>query len=792
MIRNYIKTTLRSLLKNRVYSFLNIAGLAIGIACASMIFLWVQDEVTYNHNFSKRDNLYHVMENRQTNGVISTTGGTPEPFAYALKAEIPGIKNTMRKSWNMNELFVLGDKSINEDGAYIDSSAFSMLTLPFIHGNPKDAFKETNAVVISQTMSEKFFGDADPVGKTIKLNAKQNFSVDGVFTITGVFRNLPANSTFQFQWLSSFTIWENKNSWLKGVWGNNIVETYAEVQPAADINAINKKLHNYLAAKNTGNTNQLFMFPMNDWNLHNNFTDGKEDGGKIKYLKLFSTIAWIILLIACINFMNLSTARSEQRAKEVGVRKVMGAGKGKLVTQFIGESLIMSFIAVVVAVGLIYLALPAFNSLVEKQLVIDLFNPVHLGFLMAISLVTGLIAGSYPAFYLSSFNPVYVLKGIKIKGGSGVNFIRKGLVVSQFVISIVLIISTIIIYQQVNHIKTRNLGYNKDNLVNLSLQGELKEHFNVVKNDLVGTGVIENVTLNEFLAMQLYGSSNDFNWEGKDPNNKVSINNNHVSPEFIKTMGIKLIQGRDFYTEAKIDSNNIIINQSLAKKMNKAGQVGSIITVNQFKLKVVGIINDLVYNNMYGESEPMILFCNPNMANNLTIHVKPGTDLSQAIDKIGNVIKKDNPGYPFEYTFLDEEFNKLFKSETLIGKLASVFAVLAIFISCLGLFGLAAYTAGRRIKEIGIRKVLGASVSGLVGLLSLDFLQLIALSCLIAFPIAWWAMSKWLQDYQYRIDIHWWVFAISGVLAMMIALATVSFQAIKAALINPVKSLRSE
>ncbi|WP_184546921.1 ABC transporter permease [Mucilaginibacter sp. FT3.2] len=792
MLKNYIKTTLRGLAKNKVYSFLNIAGLAIGIACASLIFLWVQDEVTFNHNFAKRDNLYRVMENRITNGVISTSASAPSPLGNAMKAEIPGIQNTMRKSWNMSELFVLGEKSINEDGAYADPSVFSMLQLPFVYGNPNGAFKETNSVVISQTLAKKFFGDADPTGKTFRLNAKQNFSVDGVFTVTGVFKDLPANSTFQFQWLCSFAIWENQNSWLKGQWGNNIVETYAEVQPKANISVIDQKLKNYLATKDKEINTQLFLFPMNDWNLHNNFTNGQQDGGKIRYVQLFSTIAWIILLIACINFMNLSTARSEQRAKEVGVRKVMGAGKGRLILQFIGESLMMSFLSVLVAVGLLYLLLPAFNTLVEKQLVINLLNPAHLAFIIGIGIITGLVAGSYPAFYLSSFNPVFVLKGIRVKTGASANFIRKGLVVSQFVISIILIISTIIIYQQVNHIKTRNLGYNKNNLLNINLQGKLKENFEAVKNDLLATGMVENAAMNEFLAMQVYGSASDFNWAGKNPNNKVVINDTHVSPGYINTMGIQLLSGRDFYTTPKVDSNSIVINQSLARKMGKAGQIGSIITIGKYSLTVIGIVHDMVYNNMYGESDPLIIFCNPRATNNLTIHIKQGADLAQAMAKIGAVIKKDNPGYPFEYSFIDQEFDKLFKTESLIGKLSSVFALLAIAISCLGLFGLAAYTAGRRIKEIGVRKVLGASISGLVALLSADFLKLVALSCLIAFPTAWWAMSKWLQDYQYRISIHWWVFALSGVLAMLIALVTVSFQAIKASLINPAQSLRSE
>jgi putative ABC transport system permease protein len=787
MIKNYIKTTLRSLLKNRSYSFLNIAGLAIGVACASLIFLWVQDELTFNHNFAKRATLYKIYENQTYNGKISTFFGTPGPMAKAMKAEIPGIKNAARMSGDGGQLFVLGDKSITENGNYADAEIFSMLQLPFVKGSGDGAFRELHSVVVSEKMAKVFFGDADPMGKSLRLN-----NIDD-YTVTGVFKDLPENATYQFQWLAPIQNVDHTQPWMT-VWGANWVRTLVELEPNANVAAVNKALEHYITSKTQKtNTTVCFLFGMNDWNLHNNFTNGKMDGGKIQYVNLFSFIAWIILLIACINFMNLSTARSEQRAKEVGVRKVMGAGKGKLVGQFIGEAVIMSFISVLVAIGLIYLAMPSFNNLVQKQLSVEIFQPLHLVYLMSISLITGLLAGSYPAFYLSSFNPIAVLKNIKIKSSYGSGLIRQSLVVTQFSISIILIIGTIIIYQQIQHIKNRDLGFSKDNLVYIFLQGKQAQHFAPVYNDLMRSGVVDNATQSSDIALEVGSNGDNYTWDGKDASKNPLISWEYVSSQFISTMGLKLIAGHDFNTDPKVDSSNVIINEAFAKQMGAAGRVGGIVRDGGSKpYRVIGILKDYLYNDMYSAAAPLMLYNLPDNGTVMSIRFKSNANIQDALAKAGAIVKADYPGYPFEYQFIDEDFAKLFKTETLTGTLSGVFASLAIFISCLGLFGLAAYTAEKRIKEIGIRKVLGATVSGLTGLISKDFLKLVLISCLIAFPVAFWAAHSWLQSYQYRVDIHWWVFALAGIAAIVIALATVSFQAIKAALTNPVKSLRSE
>lgn len=790
MLKNFFKATLRALWKNRTYSFLNITGLAIGIACAASIFLWIEDETGYNSNFPKRDHLYRIMHSAENNGKISTSASTPGPLAQALKTEIPGIRNAGRLSWTMDELMVSGEKSIKTNGVYADPSILSMFALPFINGEAGSAFKELQSVVICESLAKKVFGNENPVGKMVNMNINGSYSVDGLFTVTGVYKDFPQNASYRFQWISPYVLFENKNEWIKP-WSNNLTETLVELDPAASREVIDQKLAHFLGTKISGHTGICSLFSMNDWNLRNQFENGKIAGGNIKYVRLFSWIAVIILIIACINFMNLATARSEQRAKEVGVHKVMGAGKGGLIAKFIGESLIMSFMSVLLALAMLYLLMPSYNALVKKELSVDIFKPLHLFSMLGIGMIAGVIAGSYPAFYLSSFNPINVLKGMKAKTGASVTYIRKGLVITQFAVSIILIISTIVIYEQVQYIRARDIGYTKENLVTMNLEGSMKKHFDAIKNRFISSGYVENAAISLHDALHVYSSGSSYGWQGKDPGNTSTIHSNVVSKEYLSTMGMQVISGRNFYQEG-IDSNTAVINESMAKLMGDAGKIGSIITTGRYKVEVVGIIKDFVYNDMYGASQPMILFCYTGPATLMTIRYKANIDLSTALNQTEAILKTENPGYPFEYKFVDEEFGQFFATETLIGKLAGIFAVLAICISCLGLFGLAAYTAERRTKEIGIRKVLGASVQGLAGLLSKEFLQLVALSCIVAFPVAWLAMHNWLQDYQYRTTIQWWFFAAAGIAAFVIALLTVSFQAIKAAMANPVKSLRAE
>ncbi len=785
MFQNYFKTAFRNLWKNKIYGSLNVFGLAIGIACAGLIFLWVEDEFSYNHNNSKRAQLYEILENQPFEGKTYTFSATPGLLAEAMKKEFPGIKNSCRLTWDNYTLFNLGEKSIYERGNYADSSIFGMFTIPFVQGKKENVFQQLHSLAVSEKMAKKFFGDQkDIIGKTLKVDNKEEY------VISAVFKDFPQNSSIKFDWLSPFKIYHDKNEWLNH-WDNNGIQTFVELEEKVDPGLINKKLDNYLKAKDTTIVAQPFLFSMNDWRLRSKFEEGKQVGGRIQNVRTFSIIAWIILLIACINFMNLATARSEKRAREVGVRKVLGAGKKILIAQFIGEAMIMAFVSLIIAVAIIYLILPSFNILVEKQLLIGLGNPLHFLSLILVGLICGLVAGSYPALYLSSFNPVWVFKGINLKGNSA-TYIRKSLVVLQFTISIILIISTIIVYNQIQHIKNRDLGYNKDNVIQTALRGDMQKNFAVIKNQLLSSGYIENAAMSNLNQLYMGSSTGNFNWEGKDPSKKVLVTQDFVGPEYIKTMGIHIAKGRGFYSDAKQDSSNVIINETFAKMIGKDGVVGTLLRQDTAKYTIVGVVKDFVFDDMYGKSDPLIFRCYPEYFGYMYVRLKKQANVEKAVAKIETIVKSNNPGYPFNYIFVDDEFDRQFKSEMLIGKLSRIFALLAIVITCLGLFGLAAYTAERRTKEIGVRKVLGASVAGIAGLLSKDFLKLVILSSLISFPVAWWLMHNWLQNYAYRIQISWWVFIVAAVLAIFIALFTISFQAAKAALANPVKSLRTE
>lgn len=790
MIQNFIKTTLRSLSKNKTYSALNIFGLAIGIACASLIFLWVEDEVNFDSVNVKKDRLYLAEENQKYDTYVFTESSTPGMMGPAIMEQIPGVANVCRASEGATSLlFAKDDRSVFAAGKYMEASVFSMFTLPFVQGNAASAFSQVYSLVITEKTAKKFFGnDKNVIGKSIRVDNKQDYIV------TGVLKDLPSNSSLQFEWLMPFKIYFDKSPWLKS-WGNQSLTTYVELKPGADVETVNKQLYNFIQKREPTALGHVFLFGMNNWHLYDDFKEGKmTGGGQIEYVRLFTVIAWIILFIACINFMNLATARSEKRAREVGVRKVLGAGKMSLITQFIGEAICMSFISAVMAMFIVAIVLPAFNTLVQKQLAINLGNAHHILILLLITTICGLIAGSYPSLYLSSFNPVSVLKGIKLKD-SGAAFIRKGLVVVQFTASIVLIISTIIVYQQIQHVKSRQLGFNKNNLIEMNLQGKMAESFDPIKQDLLNTGMIENVALADHSI--IYGGNNTsgLTWDGKPAGSQVLISQRYITPEFIETAGLRILEGRNITVTDTGRPIRMLITQSMEKLMGKGSAVGKIVreSGDTTTATVVGVVNDYVYGNMYGKSDPVMFYSvPPKDATVMYVRIKPQKDIEKTLTAMRNVMKKDNPAYPFDYRFVDEQFNNMFLSEMLVSRLSRVFAALAIIISCLGLFGLAAYTAERRTKEIGIRKVLGASVSSVTSLLSKDFLQLVILSCVVAFPVAFWLMTNWLKTYQYRIDVHWWVFAVAGVSAIVIALATISFQSIKAALANPVKSLRSE
>jgi putative ABC transport system permease protein len=793
MLRNHLTTTIRSWRKSPAHSILNITGLALGIACAALILLWVEDELNWDHQVPDRSRIYMARMNMPYQGAITSYAQVTGLLGPAAEKDIPGIRHTFRYSDGEHDLFTVGDKTLYEDGTFADSGYFDITKIPFIKGSPRGCLRQLHSIVITAATAKKFFGEEDPMGKTMRMDNKINY------TVTGVVPDFPNNYSLGFHWLAAFDDYLVKQPWLTqwANWGRPLV---IQLEPGADPGAVATQLTAMLRPKGKEYAHiDMLLWPMKDWHLYSNFTNGKPDGGQIKFVKLFSLIASIILLIACINFMNLATARAGQRAREVGVRKTLGALRQSLVSRFIAESLLLSFLSVALAVLLVYLALPVFKNLVQKELTFNPLQPIHLAALIGIGSVCGLLSGSYPAFYLSAFNPVTVLKGLKVNPRGSVGFIRKALVTTQFVASVILIICTIIIYQQIQHVKNRDLGIDKKNLAYLDVQGKMGERYESIRDQLMGTGVMNNVAISFSPPLNMWSGTDNthFQWVGDDISTKQFINDEAISPGYLATMGMKIKEGRDFYPNAIVDTQSVLINESLAQIMGKAGKVGSqvISDVSTHPMTIVGIVRNFVYMDMYATPAPAVFYCNPTnypSCYSLDLRLKPGVNIPTAVDKITAVIKAENPGYPVEVKFVDAEFQQRFESETRIGELSGLFATLAIFISCLGLFGLAAYTAEQRTKELGIRKVLGASVSGLAGLLSREFLQLVLLSCLIAFPLSWWAMTNWLADYPYHTPIHWWVFAAAGLGALLIALLTVIAQALKAALANSVNTLRSE
>ncbi len=790
MWKNYLLVAIRNLRKNKMFSLINILGLALGMACSLLILLWVNDERNTDKFNKNTEQLYSVYERQYYDNKIDAFHSTPGVMADEMKKVLPEVQYASGFAWEDLSTFQVGDKILKETGNHGGADFFKMFSYTLLEGNAANALNSPVDIAISRKMANDFFGRPQvAIGKTIRYANQKDF------TVTAVFENLPKNTSEKFDYIINWQSFQNEQPWTKD-WGNNGPRTFIMLRAGTNPIAFEKKIVRFLDKYNKEQDKsfriELGIQRFDDMYLHSRFSStGKLEGGRIEYVRLFSLVAIFILLIACINFMNLTTARSVKRAKEIGIRKVVGAFRWALIRQFIGETILLAFIAIVIASLIVFLVLPAFNNLTHKQISFPYSNISFWLSILGLTLITGCISGSYPALFLSSFNPVTVLKGT-LKLSSASAWLRKGLVIFQFVLSTVLIIGTIIISKQIDFIQTKNLGYDRENLIYIPLEGDLTKQYEVFKQQALNMPGIKLVSRISQTPTEINNSTNGVGWEGKDPNSRPAFTQAAVGFDFVKTMDIQMLKGRDFSKDFSTDSVGYILNEEALKKIAYKDPVGKPLTFWQKKGSIIGVIKDFHFASLHVPVNALIIRLGENDDyGNVLVRTEAGKT-KQALAGLEKLCKQLNPKFPFTYQFSDEEYAKLYRSEQITGKLADCFAFLAIFISCLGLLGLAMFTAEQRTKEIGVRKVLGASVSSLFVLLSKEFLFFVLIALLISTPLAWWAMNKWLQEYYYRINISWWMFIIAGLIAVFIALITVSFQAIKAAVANPVKSLRTE
>lgn len=787
MLKNYFVITLRNLLKNPTYSFINIAGLSTGITCSLLILLWVNDELSFNRFHPKVDRLYQVWVNGTFDGKVSSWNSMPLPTYQALKNEHNQIVNSAATDWGGKHLLAVDDTRIRKNGYYASEEFLTMFEFPLIKGNASQVLAEPYAIVLTESTAKALFGDEDPINKIVRLNNKEELKV------TGLMEDVPSHSSFQFDFLLPWKLYQT-NPWVKrneDNWGNYSFQVYVELSEASAEPGVEAKIKDLLTRHGEDDfPREVFLHPFNRWRLYSNFENGLESGGMIDYVQMFIVIALFILIIACINFMNLSTARSERRAREVGIRKSVGSGRGEIIFQFLGESIFISILAFSIAVLLAELLLPFYNELVEKQLYINYAGSAFWFFALALTLITGIVSGSYPAFYLSSFQPVKVLKG-KVQAGKSASTPRKILVTLQFGFSILLIIGTIVIHEQIQLVKNRDLGYSQENLITIENTDEITRHYKALKNELLQSGVVASVTRSNSAITEI-NSNNFLGWPGKPEEQRVIFATIAADYDYTKTMGIKILEGRDFSEDYKSDTAAILINKAALDIMNIEEPIGQQFDLWGGKRELIGIVDNTLMGSPYAPVGPMFVVFDPDWVNVISVRMEKTDDLQSSLKKVEEIFRKYNPAYPFEYEFTDVAFAKKFSTINMTSSLASLFASLAMLITGLGLFGLAAFTAEQRTKEIGIRKVLGASVPGLVKLMSTDFSKLVVLAFLISAPLSWWMLDTYLQRYTYRIEIPWWVFPLTGFLALLFALAIVSTQAFRAARTNPVNSLRNE
>ncbi|NQZ44676.1 MAG: ABC transporter permease [Flavobacteriaceae bacterium] len=786
MFKNYLKIAWRNLLRNKSFSFLNIFGLSIGLAVTALILMWVGFEMGFNQFHTKKDRIYQVYNKYKVDGEIWTWNSTPKVMATTIKKDYPEVEEATRYFYENTFLFSHGDKNIKSNGTIVDPSFLNIFSFPLIEGDAATVLEDVNSLVVTETFAKKLFGNTAVVGQIVKVDNADTFK------ITGILEDPPVNSEFRFEYLMPWAYLKQKG-YDDVNWSNNSIATYLLLKEGTDYASFSDKIKTLRKNHDKEAPDMVtFLYPYSRTHLYDEFENGVEVGGLIDIIKLFGVIALLVLVIACINFMNLSTARSEKRAKEVGIRKVVGARKKALVWQFLGESVLIASLAATVAMVIVVLTLPAFSELINTPLSIEWKNPWFWGISTVIILLTGILAGSYPALYLSAFKPSAVLKGTFSKMSALITP-RKVLVVIQFAVAIILITATIVVKQQIDSVQNRKLGFTKEHLVYVQMEGDVEKHYTSIKSELLEGGIASSVTKTNSPITESWSNSWDIGWQGKPEDNKTLVHRMVADEAITKTMGLRLVSGRDLdLKKYPTDSTAMLLNESAVRLMGFEEPLGQTIRDNGIDWHVIGVVEDFVFNSPFQKIEPMVI--EGAKAWFTMVHIKLDANRKTAdnLAAAETIFKKYNPNYPFEYEFVDQDYARKFISEQRIEKLASLFTLLTILISCLGLFGLASYMAQNRIKEIGVRKVLGASVSGITALLSQDFLKLVAISLVIAIPVSWFTMNRWLQDFAYKIDLSWWIFALAGLLALAIAFVTVSYQAIKAARTNPARSLRTE
>ena len=799
MFKNYFKIAFRNLIKNKVYSFINIFGLAVGMAATIMIGLWVTDELNFNNHFENKDTIAQVFQSQTINNDIGTGPAIPRPLEFALREDhTDNFKHIVMSSWEQPRYLKFGETNIYITGNAMQEGATDMLDLDIVSG-VKDGLKEKNSIMLSESAAKSLFGNETALGQIVKVNNEDDLIV------TSVYKDIPTNNSFSdMEYIIPWKHYVTTQPWLelsKDAWGNNSFQLFVQINENTTMDVVTSKISDVKknASSETVQFNpQLFLLPMKDWYLRSDFENGVQSGGRIENVWLFGVIGLFILLLACINFVNLSTARSEKRATEVGIRKSIGSQRSQLIFQFLSESFLIVFLSFIVALGLVLLFLNEFNNLASKAIVFPWVNLQFWFVSLAFVIFTAFLAGSYPAIYLSSFNPVAVLKGT-FKSGRYSSLPRKILVVAQFTVSVALIIGTLVVMNQIQFSKDRPVGYDKEGLIQIPvMSNEFIGKKEVMRNQFIASGGALEMAGTSAPMTNVWSNRSGYTWDGKPADFQEDLAYTSVSYEFVETLGLKVTAGRGFSREFASDSNAVLLNETAVKYMGLIDPIGKFIRDSDTEdpspaLKIVGVVEDMIIQSPYSPvKQAMYVFDSDDNTAFYNVRLNPEKSTSENLALIEGVFKKNFPNTPFDYQFVDEEYGAKFESEERVASLARVFTVLAIFISCLGLFGLASFVAEQRTKEIGVRKVLGASISQLWLLLSKDFITLVFIALLIASPLAYYIMGQWLQKFSYRTTVSWDVFAIACFGALIITLITVSFQAIKAATSNPVKSLRTE